>query len=150
MAACFAVLSGCGGERQAGSAKPAAPSVTEQRWYREQTDQLSELVRAAETAYDAKRPDDAAALIAKAEPIAGKLLGVAGQPSLPALQAASDLDDLYGRMLLANKNTGWARMMFQKNQARWRHYQPATAEVVRRRQQAEERIAECDRVLAGK
>jgi len=139
------MLTGCGGGTT--SQKSAAPSESEQPWYREQTQQLAKLVSEANEAFAAKKQDDAAALIKEAEPIATKLLAVR-QPSLTALEAASDLDDLYGRMLLANKNFGWARMMFQKNQARWRHYEPVTPDVTARRKQAEERIAACDRGLA--
>ena len=67
------------------------------------------------------------------------------QPSLEATIAASDLDQLYGRMLLANRHYGWARLQFQKNLARWKHWQPRTADVAARQQQAEDAIAECDR-----
>jgi hypothetical protein len=50
-------------------------------------------------------------------------------------------------MLLANHHYGWARLQFQKNLARWRHWQPATPEATRRLQQAKSAIAECDRHL---
>ena len=66
-------------------------------------------------------------------------------PTLEAAVAASDLDDLYGRMLLSNRHYGWARLQFQKNLSRWKHWQPQTPETARLRQQAESAIAECDR-----
>jgi hypothetical protein len=66
------------------------------------------------------------------------------------MEAASDLDDLYGRMLLANRHYGWARMFFQKNAARWRTWTPATEDTERRRKVAEARIAECDRRMLTK
>ena len=69
------------------------------------------------------------------------------RPTLEATEAASDLDDLYGRMLLANRHYGWARLQFQKNLARWRHWQPETSETVRRLEKAKAAIAECDRHL---
>jgi hypothetical protein len=61
------------------------------------------------------------------------------------VEAASDLDQLYGRMLLSNRNYGWARLEFQKNRARWKTWQPQTDETVRRLKLAETAIAECDR-----
>jgi hypothetical protein len=61
--------------------------------------------------------------------------------------AVSDLDRLYGRMLLANRNVGWARLTFQKNLARWRNWRPETADSARRLQQAKDDIAECDKRL---
>jgi hypothetical protein len=69
------------------------------------------------------------------------------RPTLDAAEAASDLDDLYGRMLLANRHYGWARLQFQKNVARWKHWMPQTKETARRLKQAESAIAECDRRL---
>jgi hypothetical protein len=63
------------------------------------------------------------------------------------MEEASDLDDLYGRMLLANRHYGGARLLFQKNLARWKHWQPQTPETARRLKQAESAIAECDRHL---
>jgi hypothetical protein len=67
------------------------------------------------------------------------------RPTLEAAEAASDLDQLYGRMLLSNRHYGWARLMFQKNLARWKHWQPQTPETSRRFQQAVSAIAECDK-----
>ena len=69
------------------------------------------------------------------------------RPTLAAVEAASGLDDLYGRMLLSNRHYGWARLLFQKNLARWTNWQPQTAETVRRRKLAESQIAECDRLM---
>jgi hypothetical protein len=50
-------------------------------------------------------------------------------------------------MLLANRHYGWARLQFQKNVARWKHWMPQTKETARRLKQAESAIAECDRRL---
>jgi len=68
-------------------------------------------------------------------------------PTLEAAEAASDLDDLYGRMLLSNHHYGWAQMMFQKNLSRWKHWDPQTEETTRRMKQAESEIAECTRKI---
>jgi hypothetical protein len=61
------------------------------------------------------------------------------------MEAASDLDDLYGRMLLSNQHYVWAQTLFQKNLARWKYWQPQTPETARRMKQAEDAIAECER-----
>jgi hypothetical protein len=105
---------------------------------------LTALNREAEGAFASGKPDQAAALIEKGQPLMARVLTVA-QPTLQATIAASDLDQLYGRMLLSNRHYGWARLLFQKNLARWKHWQPRTADADRRLQQAEDAIAECDR-----
>jgi len=61
------------------------------------------------------------------------------------MQDASDLDDLYGQMLLSNRNYGWARLFFQKNLARWKNWKPQTPDTAARLKQAQDAIAECDR-----
>jgi hypothetical protein len=85
------------------------------------------------------KPDDAAAVIEKGETISGKL-PEASRPTLEAMQAASNLDYLYARVLFSGKNYGWARLMFQKNLARWKHWAPQTPETERRIKQAQDRI----------
>lgn len=91
--------------------------------------------------------DAAAALIMKGEPLSKRLISVP-QPTLAATEAASDLDQLYGKMLYSNRNYGWARLLFQKNLARWKYWKPQTPETVSRLKQAESAIAECDRRIA--
>jgi hypothetical protein len=108
--------------------------------------QLAVMNREAEDSYRSGDSDRAAALIEKGEPLMKRLLSVQ-RPTLDAAEAASDLDDLYGRMLLANRHYGWARLQFQKNVARWKHWMPQTKETARRLKQAESAIAECDRRL---
>jgi hypothetical protein len=80
----------------------------------------------------------------KGESLSARLLAVP-RPTLAATEAASDLDQLYGQMLLSNRKYGWARLQFQKNLARWKHWRPQTPETARRLRQAESAIAECDR-----
>ena len=58
------------------------------------------------------------------------------------------LDQLYGRMLLSNHRYGWARLQFQKNLARWKHWQPQTPETERRLKLAQASIAECDKHIS--
>jgi len=68
----------------------------------------------------------------------------AQHPTLGAMEAASDLDQLYGQMLFANHNYGWARLFFQKNTARWKLWKPQTPETLQRLKQAEDAIVQCD------
>jgi hypothetical protein len=126
-----------------GGGAPSARDPAQEAWYRETTDQLAAANREAEAAYKDGKRDDASAIIQKSEPLATKLLSVS-KPTLEAVEAASDLDDLYGRMLLSNRHYEWARLLFQKNLNRWKHWQPQTEETARRYKLATSEIAECD------
>jgi hypothetical protein len=124
---------------------PAPPrDATKEPWYRETVEQLTAMNREADSAFAGGNSDQAAKLIEKGQPLVARLLAVPN-PTLEAAVAASDLDDLYGRMLLSNRHYGWARLVFQKNLSRWKHWQPQTPETARLLQQAESAIAECDR-----
>jgi hypothetical protein len=124
---------------------PAPPrDATKEPWYRETVEQLTAMNREADSAFASGKSDQAAALIEKGQPLVARLLAVPN-PTLEAAIAASDQDDLYGRMLLSNRHYGWARLLFQKNLSRWKHWQPQTPETARRLKQAESEIAECDR-----
>ena len=100
--------------------------------------------REANTAFAAGKSDQAAKLIEQGQPLVTRLLAVPN-PTLEAAVAASDQDDLYGRMLLSNRHYGWARLLFQKNLSRWKHWQPQTADTERRFKEAQALIDECDR-----
>ena len=124
---------------------PAPPrDATKERWYHDTVQQLTAMNREADNAFAAGNSDQAAKLIEKGQPLVARLLAVPN-PTLEAAVAASDLDDLYGRMLLSNRHYGWARLLFQKNLSRWKHWQPQTPETARLLKQAESAIAECDR-----
>ena len=118
--------------------------ATSQPWYGKTVEQLAGMNRDADRLFQSGKGDDAAALIEKGQPLVKRLLDVP-HPTLAATEAASDLDDLYGRMLLSNRHYGWARLLFQKNLARWKYYQPSTPETARRLKQAVDAIDECDR-----
>jgi hypothetical protein len=107
-------------------------------------EQLIALNREAESDFANGKPDQAGALIEKGQPVEKKLLSVS-HPPLSAVEALSDRDQLYGRMLLSNRHYGWARLMFQKNLARWKHWQPQTPDTARRFKDAQSEIDECDR-----
>jgi hypothetical protein len=102
--------------------------------------------RQAEALLRQGKSDPAAALITQGQPLSLRLLA-APRPTLAAMEAASDLDQLYATMLLGNKNYGWARLAFQKNISRWKYWRPQTPDTVRRLQSARDGIAECDRRL---
>lgn len=124
---------------------PAPPrDATKEPWYRDALEQLTAMNREADSAFAAGKSDQAAALIEKGQPLVARLLAVPN-PTFEAAVAASDQDDLYGRMLLSNRHYGWARLLFQKNLSRWKHWQPQTPETARLLKQAESAIAECDR-----
>jgi len=134
------MLAGCG----SGRAPSEAADATREGWYAKTVEQLAAIDKEAESDFQAGKPDQAAALIEKGLPMEEKLVSV-NHPTLEAAEAASDLDDLYGRMLLSNRHFGWARLQFQKNLSRWKHWSPQTVDTVRRVQQAAAEITECDR-----
>jgi hypothetical protein len=140
-----ALLAACAPPPKA--AAPAPPDPTADPAYAQAVDELATLARQATQFLDTGRNDRAAAIITAGQPLITRVLA-APHPTLAAMEAASDLDQLYGRMLLANKNYGWARLQFQKNLSRWDHWRPQTDESARRKKQAEAAIAECDRELA--
>jgi hypothetical protein len=128
------------------SSKAAPKDETKESWYSETEQKLAAQNREAERLWKKGDEDAAAKLIQDGETLSTRLLAVR-DPTLAAMQDASDLDDMYGRMLLANHNYGWARLLFQKNAARWRVWQPQTADTAARLKQAQAGIDECDRKI---
>lgn len=139
------VLSGCANTPTPVPEFPPAADPTTESWYPETVAEITALHRDALRLYRSGRSQEASELILKSQPLLSRVLRVP-KPTLQAVEAASDLDDLYGRMLLANKHPVWARQMFQKNVARWKNWQPQTAETARRLKVAQDAIAECDRM----
>jgi len=139
-AAAVALLTSCA----TAPVESSKPDPTKEPWYAQTVQQLAAMNREAEDDFAKGRKDEAAKLIVDGEPLVSRLLDVP-QPTVAAAEAASDLDDLYGRMLLSNRHYGEARLLFQKNLSRWKHWQPQTPETARRLQQAASAIAECDR-----
>ncbi len=117
-----------------------------EEWYGKAVAELAGLNRAAEKLYAAGKLDDAGTLVGKGQATEQRLLA-APRPTLAAMEASSDLDDLYGRILMANHNVGWARLVFQKNLVRWNNWKPSSQDTERRRKRAVAAIAECDRKL---
>ena len=140
-----ALLSSCAAPPPTAESKHGLDPTTE-AWYILSTQQLADVVRKGEQQFKASRFDDAAATVQKAQTLQARLLE-APHPTLAAVEAASDLDDLYGRMLLRNGHTGYARSTFQKNVIRWKNWKPQTPETERRWKAAVAAVAECDRRL---
>lgn len=126
--------------------KAANQDPTTEPRYVQAVEKLTTLARDATAYLKDNKKDDAAALITEGQPLINQVLAVP-RPPLAAMEAASDLDDLYARMLLSNGHFGWARILFQKNQARWKNWQPQTEETARRRKLAADGIAECDKKI---
>ena len=124
----------------------AGPDPANDIQYTGLTADLTKLAREARAQFDAGRLDDAAKAIERARPLQTRALEVP-RPTLAAMEAASDLDDVYGRMLLQNGHISWARDMFQKNVVRWKTWKPQTPETERRWKAAVEAVTACDRRL---
>jgi hypothetical protein len=141
------ILSACG--PAPAPPQPAAPrDETKEPWYSQTVEQLAAQNREANALIKAGKPDAAATLIQSGEPLASRLLSVRN-PTLAAMEDASDVDDLYGRMLLSNRNYGWAMLFFQKNAARWKNWKPQTPDTAARLKEAQSQIAECDRRISA-
>jgi len=126
---------------------PAArPDPVAEAWYGQTVEELIALNGQAGRLFRDRKLDESAGLITKGEGLVSRLLGVP-RPTLAAMEAASDLDDLYGRMLIANHNVGWARLQFQKNVVRWQNWKPQSDNTLRRLKEAQAGIRDCDRLL---
>jgi hypothetical protein len=145
-AAFFAVILLAGCTPPPAPVAQAKPDPTTEAWYAQTVEQLAGMNRRAAKLFESGKAAEAASLVTGGEPLAARLLAPA-RPTLAAMEAASDLDQLYGRMLFANHRYGWARLTFQKNLIRWKTWKPQTPETLRRLKQAQTAIAECDRQL---
>jgi hypothetical protein len=132
---------GCSAPPQAAKARP---DPTTEAAYAEVVAQLTALDRQAEDLLQHSRHDEAAAAITKGQPLQARLLAPS-QPTLTAMEAVSDLDDLYARMLVWNHREAWATTLYQKNVVRWKGWKPQTADTLRRLHQAQAGLAECSR-----
>lgn len=109
--------------------------------------ELRRLHTDAAALYRQGRREAAGKRILEAQPFSAELLAVP-RPTLEAMMAVSDLDDLYARILFENRQYGWARLLFQKNAARWRTWAPRSEETEQLRRSAEAGIAACDRKIS--
>src|SRR4051812_17235933 len=115
MVTAFALSNGCA--RTSQPIQDVPPDPTQAAWYRETLERAQSMEREAAQLVQKRESEKASEIILQAQPLANTLLSVP-HPSLAAMEAASDLDDLYARMLFANKHYGWARLFYQKNVAR--------------------------------
>jgi hypothetical protein len=137
-----AVLTACSPAPQ--RAMHPKPDPTKEAWYCENISQLAAMSREAETLLHHNARDQAAAVITRSQPLIQRLLSVA-RPTLAAMEAVSDSDQLYGQMLIGNRHYVWARVFFQKNATRWTLWTPQTPDTARRLKMAHAGIAECER-----
>ena len=135
-----ALLCGCS---TAPPGQPKADPTTESS-YGLAVQELASMGRQAEELLDNGKSDQAAAIVSNGQPLLDRLLA-APRPTLPAMEAVSDFDQLYGRLLVGNGYFGSARLLFQKNVTRWKTWKPQTPETARRLKLALDAIAECDR-----
>jgi len=141
-----ALLAACAPAPRQTKTDPAPPDLTQDPSYGTAVEQLAGMNRSAETLLKRGKSEQAAKIIADSQPLLTRLLSVA-RPTLQAMEAVSDCDQLYGQMLFANRHYGWARLAFQKNVTRWKAWKPPTAETAGRLKAATDAIAECDRRL---
>lgn len=139
------LFAGCGP-----SAPAQAPKVdpTTENWYPQATDRLTKMDRAAEQLFQKGQTQEAAAIITSAQSLQNRLLA-APHPTLEAMEAIADLDQIYGRMLISNGAYGSARLLLQKNVTRWKTWKPQTPETEQRLKDANAEIAECDKHMGG-
>ncbi len=129
------------------STQPRADPVL-QPAYLQAAARLQALNREARAHFAAGRTKEAARLVNDGQPLSKQLLA-ASRPSLLAMEAVSDRDQLYADMLLANRHYGHARQMYQRNVARWKHWRPQTASTRQRLGDAEAAIIRCDQAIAN-
>ena len=138
----------CSAPPPRGAAAPP-PDPTKEPWYAETTAQMAAMADDAESDFRRNRVNEAAAIVERCRPLMDRLLS-APQPTLAAMQAVSDVDQLYGEMLLLNGHYTWARDCFQKNLVRWKSWKPASSDSLRRMDLALSRISECERREAAR
>ena len=127
-----------------------APKVdpTSEAWYGPMVQRLAQIDVDAAVLAQSNRLQDAAVLVTSGQAMQIRLLS-APRPTLEAMQAIADLDQVYGHMLIANGFFGEARMLFQKNVTRWRTWKPQTPDTQNRLKLANDGIAECDKHMGG-
>ena len=140
------LFAGCGPAAapvESSKADPASES-----WYGETAERLSKMDRVAEQLVGSGRSQEAAAIVTSGQSLQTRLL-TAPRPTLAAMEAIADLDQIYGQMLICNGYYGSARLLFQKNVTRWKTWKSPTPETDLRLKQAQAGIAECDQHMGG-
>jgi len=125
-------------------AEQVKPDPAKEPWYAQTVQDLQAMNREAKGLIEKGKNSEAATIVTSGQLLSTRLLS-APEPTLAAMEAVSDLDDLYARMLLRNRHYEWARSFFQKNATRWKYWRPATPDTAVRLKAAQAGIAECDR-----
>jgi hypothetical protein len=122
------------------------PDPATEAWYAATLEELQGLVRQAQSALNRKDLETAGDLVTQGQPLSERLL-TAPRPTLPAMKAVSDLDQLYGELLLRKRHHGWARLLIQKDVARWKNWRPQTEETLALLKRAEDALNKIDEAL---
>ena len=138
------LLAACSAPPAPKAVEQPRPDPTAEASYRQMVDQLGAINREAESLLRSGKFERAAEEVGKGQALESELLA-APRPTLEAMQASSDLDDLYGRMLLRNRHYDWAESIFQKNVIRWKVWKPQTEDTAKRLKAARDALAECER-----
>lgn len=125
---------------------PPAADPLQNADYRTSLERVQALNRQAYEHWRNGERDAAAQLLKQAQPLVQQLLE-SRRPPLAAFEAASDFDQLYAQLLMANRHFPWARQIFMTDVVRWRNWKPETDDTVRRRKAAEEGVAACDKAM---
>ena len=131
-----ALLCGCSAAPPAD--QPKSDPTTEAS-YGLAVQELTAMGRRAEELVREGKSDLAAAIVSNGQPLLDRLLA-APRPTLAAMEAVSDFDQLYGRLLVGNGYFGSARLLFQKNVTRWKTWKPQTPETARRLWEVSEKL----------
>lgn len=140
------LFAGCGSVQPPTPVAQPRPDPAKEEWYAPAAAELAKMNRNAEKLLEEGKSEEAAAVVKKGQALESRLLS-APEPTLAAMESSSDLDDLYGRLLMRTKQYGWARQVFQKNVIRWKNWKPQTPETARRWKAATSAVAECDRLM---
>lgn len=138
------VLAGC--ESRPDPKQQAGPQIDRSA----QRAKLAELEGANRQAWEHFRKHERTAagdIVGRTDALSNNLIGGDPAPSIEIMRAVSDHDELYGRLLMANRHWGHARHIIAKIENRWRLWQPQDDESRKRRQAAIELMRECDRNL---
>ena len=133
----------CGCSTVPPAERPKADPTIEPSYGRA-VEELMSMDRQAEELLHKGKSDQAAAIISTGQPLLQRLLA-APRPTLAAMEAVSDCDQLYGQLLVRKRYFGAARMLFQKNVTRWKNWEPQTPETARRLKLGLDARFECDR-----
>lgn len=135
------LLAACGSPARAPQA--AAPKI-DRAAQRARLAELENANRAARELFDKGDRAAAGEIVGRTEAMAIALIGGDPSPSIEIMRAVSDHDELYGRLLMANRHWGHARHILAKIENRWRLWQPQDDESRKRRSGAITLMRECE------